>query len=95
MESYLYSLGDALRQACEELSIDIVGPKDRRFHAPHLYVLKLLHPAWHAHLKSRGIYVTPYRLGIRVSLGFYNNLDDIGKLADALRAGLEENLPRP
>lgn len=93
VEEYLYSLGDSLRQACKGLKIDIVGPEERKFHAPHLYILKLLHPSWHPHLKSQGIYVTPYRLGIRVSLGFYNSLGDIEKLAEALRIGLEKDLP--
>ncbi|ETS83951.1 hypothetical protein PFICI_05827 [Pestalotiopsis fici W106-1] len=93
VEDYLYGLGDDLRKDCAELGIDIVGPADRKGHAPHLYILKLLDPAWVELLRDRGIYVTQYRLGIRVSLGFYNNVSDIESLTRVLREGISKGLP--
>jgi cysteine desulfurase/selenocysteine lyase len=93
LEEYLYSLGDELRKACQKLGVGIVGPSERKNHAPHLYILDLLDPGWTPHLRSHGIYVTEYRLGVRVSLGFYNNLTDIQRLANALSAGVANGLP--
>ncbi|KAF7528770.1 hypothetical protein G7054_g10073 [Neopestalotiopsis clavispora] len=93
VEDYLYDLGDHLRKECAELSIEIVGPSDRKGHAPHLHILKLLDPAWAEWLKEQGIFVTQYRLGVRVSLGFYNNVGDIKSLARALKEGILKGLP--
>lgn len=93
VQEYLYCLGDELQAACKRLGIAIVGPSGREGHAPHLYILELADDAWASHLKSLGIYVTQYRLGVRVSLGFYNDSSDIEKLAKALRQGLAQGLP--
>lgn len=95
VESHLYSLGDALRRECKELSIKIVGPESRKEHAPHLYILNLHDGKWMEHLNRCGIIVTPYRLGIRVSFGFYNNLEDVRSLIRALRSGVDTGLPVP
>ncbi|KAI4594961.1 hypothetical protein KJ359_007484 [Pestalotiopsis sp. 9143b] len=92
LENYLYGLGDCLRSECGKLGISIVGPSDRTGHAPHLYILKLLDPVWMDLLRERGIYVTQYRLGIRVSLGFYNALSDIDSLTKVLEEGLSKGL---
>lgn len=93
LEEYLYSLGDELREECGRLGVIVVGPTERRQHAPHLYILGLLDSAWPDHLKAHKIYVTTYRLGVRVSLGFYNNSLDIKRLAETLRLGLAAGLP--
>lgn len=92
VEEHLYALGDLLRRECGRLGIGIVGPESRSEHAPHLYVMALLDPAWTEHLASEKIQVTLYRLGIRVSFGFYNNLADIQKLIEALEKGLAAGL---
>ncbi|KAF7557713.1 hypothetical protein G7Z17_g435 [Cylindrodendrum hubeiense] len=92
VEEHLFSLGDALRQECKRLSVGVVGPETRKEHAPHLYILDLHNPGWMEHLEERGIIVTPYRLGIRVSFGFYNNLRDVEALSRALETGLEKGL---
>ncbi|KAI8649472.1 hypothetical protein LRP88_00025 [Fusarium phalaenopsidis] len=93
VEEHLFSLGDALRRECRDLGISIVGPTSRKDHAPHLYILDVHDPRWAEHLRTNQILVTPYRLGIRVSFGFYNNVEDIKKLAAALKTGLELGLP--
>lgn len=92
VEKHLFSLGDALRKECASLDISIVGPEDRKFHAPHLYILNLKNPAWVELLLSQGIRVTPYRLGIRISFGYYNNKADVSKLAEVLRKGIDAGL---
>lgn len=95
VQEHLYRLGDALREECSSLGVKIVGPATRKEHAPHLYILDLHDPRWMDLLKDSGVFVTPYRLGIRVSFGFYNNASDVRKLAAVLRAGVDRGLPLP
>ncbi|KAL2816544.1 pyridoxal phosphate-dependent transferase [Aspergillus granulosus] len=93
VEVHLYGLGDALRAGCKQVGVKIVGPEKKEEHAPHLYILDLHDSRWMEHLKTSGIYVTPYRLGIRVSFGFYNNLADVERLVNVLREGVENGIP--
>ncbi|KAF4466940.1 class IV aminotransferase [Fusarium albosuccineum] len=93
VENCLFSLGDALRRECQNLGINIVGPTSREEHAPHLYILDLHDPRWTQHLRDNRVLITPYRLGIRVSFGFYNNLKDVKDLSAALKLGLELDFP--
>ncbi|KAM5347312.1 hypothetical protein ACJ41O_010317 [Fusarium nematophilum] len=93
VEEQLFRLGDALRRECRDLGINIVGPTSRKEHAPHLYILDLHDHRWTEHLRDNRVIITPYRLGIRVSFGFYNNLQDVEKLAAVLKSGLELGFP--
>ncbi|KKY35469.1 putative class iv [Diaporthe ampelina] len=95
VQEHLYRLGDALREECSAIGVNIVGPATRKEHAPHLYILDLHDPRWMDLLKGNGVFVTPYRLGIRVSFGFYNNFSDLKKLVSVLRAGVDQGLPLP
>lgn len=95
VQEHLYHLGDILREDCSALGVKIVGPATRKEHAPHLYILDLHDPSWMDLLKASGVFVTPYRLGIRVSFGFYNNSSDVKKLVSALRTGVDQGLPLP
>ncbi|KAL1869591.1 hypothetical protein Daus18300_005445 [Diaporthe australafricana] len=95
VQEHLYSLGDALREECSVLGVNVVGPATRKEHAPHLYILDLRDPRWMDLLKENGVFVTPYRLGIRVSFGFFNNSSDVKKLATVLRTGVDQGLPVP
>jgi cysteine desulfurase/selenocysteine lyase len=93
VEAHLYELGDALRRECKKLGIRIVGPETRKEHAPHLYILDLHDPRWFQHFKMNNVFVTPYRLGIRVSFGFYNSENDVSALTEVLKSGLEAGFP--
>ncbi|KAL4406864.1 hypothetical protein CABS03_11303 [Colletotrichum abscissum] len=93
LEQRLYSLGDALRQSCAELGVGVVGPSERKHHAPHLHVLRLQNPRWSERLEAAGIVATKFRIGIRVSFGFYSNLEDVERLMAVIRAGLESGIP--
>ncbi|KAI8308120.1 putative aminotransferase [Colletotrichum sp. SAR11_59] len=93
VQEHLYNLGDVLREGCKEIGVKIVGPTSRKEHAPHLYILDLHDPRWMELLKDHGVLVTPYRLGIRVSFGFYNNSSDVKKLISVLKTGVESGLP--
>ncbi|KAK1675432.1 pyridoxal phosphate-dependent transferase [Colletotrichum godetiae] len=55
LEDRLYSLGDTLRQSCADLGVSVVGPSERRHHAPHLHVLHLQDRRWIDRLEAAGI----------------------------------------
>ncbi|KAF6803266.1 putative class IV aminotransferase [Colletotrichum musicola] len=93
VEDHLFGLGETLRRSCAGLGIGTVGPTERRQHAPHLHVLRLHDPRWLEYLTAAGIMVTRFRSGIRVSFGFYNNLEDVERLISVLKAGLRTGLP--
>ncbi|KAI1491712.1 pyridoxal phosphate-dependent transferase [Biscogniauxia mediterranea] len=93
VEEHLYSLGDVLIAECDRLGITVVSPRDREERAPHLYVLNLRDPRWAARLESNGVRMTPNRLGIRVSFGFYSNIDDVMSLVRELESGIKDGLP--
>lgn len=87
IEQHLRGLGRALRAELEPLGVQIVGPKDACKRAPHLYILEILDPAWKSHFEKCGVVVSHYRLGVRVSFGFYNNEADIKNLGKAIKEG--------
>ncbi|KAH8729813.1 pyridoxal phosphate-dependent transferase [Ilyonectria robusta] len=89
VKEHLYTLGDALREKCEQLGVEVLGPSERRSHAPHLYILKLYEDKWEEHFKQHDVAVTVYRWGVRVSFGFYSSLDDVQRLADVIQYGLD------
>ncbi|KAI5925580.1 pyridoxal phosphate-dependent transferase [Camillea tinctor] len=93
VEEHLYSLGDVLIAECDRLGVGVASPRDRDKRAPHLYVLDLRDPRWVARLDSHGVKMTPNRVGIRVSFGFYSNLDDVKSLVRELASGIEDGLP--
>lgn len=95
VQEHLYHLGDVLREKCDAIGVKIVGPSARQEHAPHLYILDMHDPKWMDHFRENGVFVTPYRLGVRVSFGFYNNTSDVLKLAAVLKAGVDKGLPLP
>ncbi|KAK4076581.1 uncharacterized protein Triagg1_4184 [Trichoderma aggressivum f. europaeum] len=93
VENHLYAIGDHLRRTCKALGIEIIGPQNKKQHSPHLYVLQLQDDRWYAHMREAGVIVTKLATGIRVSFGFYNNVVDIDRLADVLRAGIAQGIP--
>lgn len=93
LEAHLRSLGRKLRAECEKLGIAVVGEIDESKRAPHLYILALLDPAWQAHFETHSVYVSCYRLGVRISFGFYNSTGDVDALVDILKKGLDAGIP--
>ncbi|TQN67734.1 hypothetical protein CSHISOI_07714 [Colletotrichum shisoi] len=93
VERHLYDLGDALRRSCAEMGVGVVGPSERRRHAPHLLVLRLHDPRWFGRLEDAGVVATRLRTGIRVSFGFYNSLEDVKRLAEVIRYGILSGIP--
>ncbi|KAL7944956.1 pyridoxal phosphate-dependent transferase [Trichoderma barbatum] len=93
VEDHLYAIGDHLRRACAMLGIEITGPRGRKQHSPHLYVLQLHDVRWYGHMREAGVIVTKLATGIRVSFGFYNNMTDVDGLVDVIRSGVAQGIP--
>ncbi|OKL59574.1 hypothetical protein UA08_05234 [Talaromyces atroroseus] len=92
LEKHFRSLGRELILRCQSLGVSVAGSNIASQRAPHIYVLRLLHPDWQSHFRESNIYVSHNRCGVRVSLGFYNNLDDINSLVGCIEAGLAKGI---
>jgi selenocysteine lyase/cysteine desulfurase len=85
IQNHCFDLGDHLIARLDELGVRLVGPRDRRHRAPHIYVIALPAADWLGHFEENGVRVSPERDGIRVSLGMFNTTDDIDRLIDVIR----------
>ncbi|KAM0420407.1 hypothetical protein ACHAPT_011828 [Fusarium lateritium] len=92
VEEHLYRLGDALRERCNAIGVELAGPPEPMHHAPHLYILKLYGDEWARHFKAHDVAVTCFRWGVRVSFGFYSNLCDVQRLVDVIQLGPDMSL---
>ncbi|WP_449432495.1 aminotransferase class V-fold PLP-dependent enzyme [Pseudomonas putida] len=84
---HVLGLGDELIKVCDELGVELVGPREREFRS-HIYVLDLTEPEWAEFFKSENIRLSPVRDGIRVSFGIYNTTDDVTRFGNALKKGI-------
>jgi selenocysteine lyase/cysteine desulfurase len=85
IQEHCFDLGDHLIEQLDELEVGLVGPRDRRHRAPHIYVIALPASEWLDYFAQNGIRVSPERDGIRVSLGMFNIEDDIDRLIEAIK----------
>lgn len=85
IQNHCLDLGDYLIERLDRAEIRLVGPRERRHRAPHIYVLALPAEHWMEYLTRSGIRVSPERDGIRVSLGMFNTEADIDRLMEAVR----------
>ncbi|KAI0382563.1 PLP-dependent transferase [Hypomontagnella monticulosa] len=93
VEAHLYNLTGLLTEECRRLGIRILGPRERNDRAPHICVLDLDSDEWATYLRgSGGARVTVNRLGVRVSFGFYNSVDDVRRFVRVLQLGLARGL---
>ena len=86
IQAHCFALGDYLIACLDQLDIGLVGPRERRHRAPHIYVVALPPAEWLDYFTQSGIRVSPERDGIRVSLGMFNVTEDIDRLIEAIRA---------
>jgi len=86
IQAHCFELGDYLIACLDQLDIGLVGPRERRHRAPHIYVVALPPAEWLDYFTQSGIRVSPERDGIRVSLGMFNVTEDIDRLIEAIRA---------
>ncbi|KAI1454599.1 PLP-dependent transferase [Annulohypoxylon moriforme] len=93
VEAYLYYLTELLIRECEGLEIRVVGPRERRERAPHICVLELDGETWGSYLTGiGGARFTVNRLGIRVSFGFFNSVEDVKRFVQVLKLGSARGL---
>jgi selenocysteine lyase/cysteine desulfurase len=85
IQRHCFDLGDHLIARLDELGIGLVGPRDRRHRAPHIYVVALPADEWLDHFNRNGVRVSPERDGIRVSFGMFNTVADVDRLVDVIR----------
>ncbi|KAI5863734.1 PLP-dependent transferase [Durotheca rogersii] len=94
VEAHLYGLTEALMAACDRLGVLVVNPRAREHRAPHICVLGLgARGGWGRFLEQQGACVTPNRLGVRVSFGFYSDREDVRRFVAMLELGITRGLP--
>ncbi|KAH8807947.1 pyridoxal phosphate-dependent transferase [Xylogone sp. PMI_703] len=93
IECHFRALGRQLILAMEPIGVEIIGSRMAKERAPHIYVLKLSHPAWQAHFKEDNIALSHYYSGTRLSFGFYNNMSDIASVVSSLQRGVCSGIP--
>ncbi|WP_082907836.1 aminotransferase class V-fold PLP-dependent enzyme [Bradyrhizobium neotropicale] len=84
IQNHCFDLGDHLIAGLDALDIRLVGPRDRRHRAPHIYVIALPAADWLGYFEENGVRVSPERDGIRVSFGMFNTLGDVDRLVDLI-----------
>ncbi|RZN05452.1 aminotransferase [Bradyrhizobium genosp. SA-3] len=85
IQNHCFDLGDHLIARLDELDIRLVGPRERKHRAPHIYVIALPPSNWLGHFEENDVRVSPERDGIRISLGMFNTANDIDRLIDVIR----------
>lgn len=85
IQNHCFDLGDHLIARLDELGVRLVGPRERKHRAPHIYVIALPAADWLGHFEENGVRVSPERDGIRISLGMFNTATDIDRLIDVIR----------
>lgn len=85
IQNHCLDLGDHLIASLDALDVRLVGPRERRHRAPHIYVIALPAADWLGHFEENGIRVSPERDGIRVSFGMFNDFADVDRLIDVVR----------
>jgi selenocysteine lyase/cysteine desulfurase len=93
IERHTRALGRCLALEMKEFGNEIMGSQDASKRAPHIYVLKLLHPGWKDHFAKDSICISHLRHGVRVSFGFYNTKEDVIAFARSVKNGLGNGIP--
>jgi selenocysteine lyase/cysteine desulfurase len=94
IENHAQSLGDRLIEHLDRLKIRLVGPRERKLRAPHIYVLDLPAAEWSEYFAQNQVRVSPERDGIRVSFGMFNTIEDVDQLAEVIGRRNTEATPR-
>ncbi|WP_260986105.1 aminotransferase class V-fold PLP-dependent enzyme [Bordetella genomosp. 13] len=89
IQRHVARLGDLLLAQLDTLGVDVVGPRESGQRS-HIYVLRLPVATWAEHFARHDVRVSPERGGIRISLAMFNSEDDVERLIEVIRAGLEK-----
>jgi cysteine desulfurase / selenocysteine lyase len=84
IEKHTSELGDRLIGHLDRLNIRLVGPRDAKQRAPHIYVLDLPTSEWADYFAQNQVRVSPERDGIRVSFGMFNTPEDVDQFAEII-----------
>jgi selenocysteine lyase/cysteine desulfurase len=85
IQNHCFDLGDHLIAQLDDLGVRLVGPRDRRHRAPHIYVIGLPAAEWLGYFEQNDVRVSPERDGIRVSFGMFNTIADVDRLIELIR----------
>lgn len=86
IEAHCNALGDRLISGLENMGVKMVGPTERKYRAPHIYVAALPADEWVAKLAAHDIRVSPERDGIRISLAMFSTVADVDRVLDVIGA---------
>ncbi|CCH46684.1 Serine hydroxymethyltransferase [Wickerhamomyces ciferrii] len=92
VETYLTNLSSSLRSKLSSIGLKVIGPNDSKSRSSHSNVLPLIDPKWMDFFKSKNVYVSQYRCGVRISLGIYNNESDVDEFVKIVKEGLDSGL---
>jgi selenocysteine lyase/cysteine desulfurase len=84
IQEHCFELGDYLIERLDRAGIALVGPRERAYRSPHIYVIGLPADEWLDHFAVNNVRVSPERDGIRVSLGMFNTRADIDALMEVI-----------
>jgi cysteine desulfurase / selenocysteine lyase len=84
ISEHLLDLGEHLILRLDQLGVRLVGPRDRAKRA-HIYVLDLPGAGWPEYFASENVRISPERDGIRISLGFFNTIEEIDRVVEIIR----------
>ena len=90
IEARIHGLTDYLHERMDELNVPIFSPRSRE-HRAGITILGATDPARAtSRLREMKVFVSARGRGIRVAVHFYNNRDDINRLAEALAGALKD-----
>jgi selenocysteine lyase/cysteine desulfurase len=89
IREHCYDLGDRLIAGLDRLGVKLVGPRQRKDRAPHIYVAALPADEWVPYCAEQGIRLSPERDGIRISLGMFSTAADIDRFLTVAEARLK------
>ncbi len=81
---HVLSLGDFLQEELQRRGIGLFSPTDRSRRGPQVSVLAQDAEELGAFLADRGVLVSPRGRAIRVSLHYYNSLDDVRRVLEGV-----------
>lgn len=67
-----------------------IGEGKPEFRYTHSNVVPFKDPRWLEFLLENNVTLSQYRSGVRISLGLYNNKEDLDRTAQVFEAGLKK-----
>lgn len=90
VENRLRTLSTILRHKLSEIGISCIGEGNTNFRYTHSNVVPFKDSLWLQYLNDNNIIASQYRNGIRLSFGLYNNEDDVNRIVEVFKLGLQK-----